>query len=166
MIFSMLNPFIAPSVVQTTCLLLNRRNVYDSFPDISVTGLECACRAMQSFFYLDWSTMKHWKWGKKSGLVLFCFVFFAGKRTCKTEGRRVKTLEAGRWNRCIQEEGCAWLGEGELWLSILEGNVIGKKCLTGKNGATSPLQQGRSWRSLQLISTDWAKKMGRGTWME
>jgi len=48
MIFSMLNLFIAPTGVQTTCLLLNRRNLYDSFPDIPVTGLERACRAMQS----------------------------------------------------------------------------------------------------------------------
>lgn len=46
--FSWLNPFIAPTGAQTTCFLLNKRNVYGSFPDISVTGLECACRAMLS----------------------------------------------------------------------------------------------------------------------
>lgn len=54
-IFSMFNPFIAPTVVQTTCLLPNRRNEHDLFPDISAIGLECACGAMQFLLRLKYS---------------------------------------------------------------------------------------------------------------
>lgn len=47
----------------------------------------------------------------------------------------------------------------------LRGNGIGE-ISSWQNVATSQLQQGRRWRSLQLINAAWAKKMGRGTRIE
>lgn len=95
-----------------------------------------------------------------------CFIFcFQGKEPVE--------LKEGEWRYwkladeiSVYEKGRTWLGVGKLWLSILERNVIGKKSLDGKNDATSQLWKGRSWRSLHLISTDWAKKVVRGTWVE